>query len=162
MLKFFKENIKKSLNKIVNYSKKVQPRKQVIFPNRYFKLLIPSVLEKTKVAQFKVPLEMSKPQIKEYLENYYGLQIEQVRTLIQIGKVKRNRKTNRLVKRPSYKKAYVFLKDYIELNWNEDVKRTIMRYYNKKLGKKFKMEDEAKKLREFQKQQQEQKQNTNN
>jgi hypothetical protein len=66
------------------------------------------------------------------------------------------------VKRPSYKKAYVFLKDYIELNWNEDVKRTIMRYYNKKLGKKFKMEDEAKKLREFQKQQQEQKQNTNN
>jgi ribosomal protein L23 len=159
MLTFGIFNIKKRINNILtSLNKRLHTinrnvRKQVIFPNKYFKLMIPSVLEKTNCPIFHVPLEMSKPQIKEYLENYYGLEIKRVHTLIQVGKVKRNRKTKRLVKRPSYKKAFVYLKDFIDLKWNEDVKKNILRYYDRRLSKKFKMEEEAKKIRERMQQQ---------
>jgi large subunit ribosomal protein L23 len=114
-------------------------RDVVSFPKRYFALDIPSVLNKTKVAVFHVPLELTKPEIKAILTEYYDLPVLKVNTAIYQGKRIRTIKGFRK-KRPDYKKAYVFLKDYIEIPWPEEVRREIARSRDKRLNKVYEKE----------------------
>lgn len=56
---------------------------------------------------FKVPPKMTKPEIKEYLQKIYGMDVKKVNTTNYEGKWKR--RNNILHKRPAYKKAIVSL-----------------------------------------------------
>jgi len=56
---------------------------------------------------FKVPLDATKPEIKAAVEGIFGVQVTNVNTLIQKGKVKRFR--GQLGKRSDWKKAVVTL-----------------------------------------------------
>ncbi|KAL9417221.1 hypothetical protein AB3S75_040242 [Citrus x aurantiifolia] len=72
------------------------------------KLLMPSSFENIKEIAFKTMHAASKIEIKEVLEQLYGLEIEKVRTLNKQGMKKRRECC--LVTGPNYKKAYRTLK----------------------------------------------------
>eukprot|EP00045_Choanoeca_perplexa_P000810 m.16215 g.16215 ORF g.16215 m.16215 type:complete len:162 (+) comp10560_c0_seq4:133-618(+) len=58
---------------------------------------------------FRVDMKMNKPEIKDYLESIYGIDVRGVRTQIVLGKTKLNRRKNIKNKRSDYKLAYVTL-----------------------------------------------------
>ena len=84
-------------------------------------LVRPLVTEKTttvlgneRTYAFEVVSDASKPEIKRAIEEFYGVEVERVRTLIMRGKTKRFGR--RFGKRKNWKKAYVTLSEGHELN----------------------------------------------
>jgi len=75
----------------------------------------PIITEKTTIISehnqvtFKVPLEVTKPEIKAAVEGLFEVKVKAVNTIIQKGKVKRFR--GHLGKRSDFKKAIVTLVD---------------------------------------------------
>ena len=59
-------------------------------------------------------VDATKPQIRQAIEAFYGVEVESVRTMIMRGKVKRFGR--RFGKRKNWKKAYVTLSEGHELN----------------------------------------------
>ncbi|WVZ24020.1 hypothetical protein V8G54_002564 [Vigna mungo] len=79
--------------------------------------LIPTTSSnETKEIAFKTAPSASKLQIKCFLESFYGLEVQKVRTLIMKGKKKRY--AGSLVAKPDYKKAYVTLKNPLSFSHN--------------------------------------------
>eukprot|EP00730_Choanoeca_flexa_P011800 TRINITY_DN2812_c0_g1_i1.p1 TRINITY_DN2812_c0_g1~~TRINITY_DN2812_c0_g1_i1.p1 ORF type:complete len:163 (+),score=15.79 TRINITY_DN2812_c0_g1_i1:118-606(+) len=58
---------------------------------------------------FRVDMKMNKPEIKDYLQAIYGIEVKDVRTQIVLGQRKLNRRKNIVNKRSDYKLAYVSL-----------------------------------------------------
>jgi len=74
-------------------------------------------MEEENVYVFEVSSRANKLQIKSAIEQYFGVKVVQVRTLIQRGKIKR---FGRFVgKRSNWKKAYVKLAEGDALNFYE-------------------------------------------
>jgi large subunit ribosomal protein L23 len=80
----------------------------------YRVVLAPHVSEKATLAAelsnqwvFKVAIDASKSEIKKAVEKLFDVKVKAVQVLVVKGKVKRNRYG--LVKKPSWKKAYVTL-----------------------------------------------------
>ena len=75
----------------------------------------PIITEKTTIISehnqvtFKVPLEVTKPEIKVAVEGLFEVKVKSVNTIVQKGKVKRFR--GHLGKRSDFKKAIVTLVD---------------------------------------------------
>ena len=75
----------------------------------------PIITEKATMASehgavvFEVSIDANKPQIKEAVENLFGVKVKAVNTTITKGKVKRFR--GQLGKRKDVKKAYVTLEE---------------------------------------------------
>ena len=75
----------------------------------------PIITEKATMASengavvFEVAMDANKPQIKEAVEELFGVKVKAVNTSVTKGKVKRFR--GRLGKRADVKKAYVTLED---------------------------------------------------
>ena len=75
----------------------------------------PIITEKATMASesgavvFEVAIDANKPQIKEAVENLFGVKVKAVNTTITKGKVKRFR--GQLGKRKDVKKAYVTLEE---------------------------------------------------
>ncbi|EFC50364.1 predicted protein [Naegleria gruberi] len=114
------------------------------FPNRYFALYIPSVVNKTSKVVFHVPMDYTKPEIKEYLETYYGLKIKDVTTMITQGRLKRSRKVRGVMeKEPDFKKATVTLYEPVDLGFSDELKIELARNYDKRLNAKLKQAREA-------------------
>ena len=63
---------------------------------------------------FEVGLEANKMQIKKAIESYFGVKVDDVRTLVVRGKVKRHGR--HYGKRRNWKKAYVTLAEGHSLN----------------------------------------------
>jgi large subunit ribosomal protein L23 len=61
-----------------------------------------------------VGIDANKRQVKRAIENFYGVQVESVRTLVVRGKVKRFGR--HFGKRKNWKKAYVTLTDGNSIN----------------------------------------------
>ena len=61
---------------------------------------------------FEVPLKMSKPQIRNYLESLYNLRVVSVDTAVIRGKIKRS--LSGQFKHSDYKKAYVTVSDPVK------------------------------------------------
>ena len=57
-------------------------------------------------AVFKVPPQLSKVDIKDYLSRLYNINITDVRTMNYLGKVKKD-ENGRVQKRPDFKKAII-------------------------------------------------------
>ena len=95
-------------------------RTTIKLPIANFKLLSPpKPIEHVPgkyVAAFETPLDMNKIDIRSYLTELYGMNVEKVNTLIQVGKFKRSPaprawQKNAHYKRRDYKKAYVTFTD---------------------------------------------------
>ncbi len=75
----------------------------------------PVITEKATMASeanavvFEVAIDVNKPQIKEAVENLFGVKVKAVNTTITKGKVKRFR--GQLGRRKDVKKAYVTLEE---------------------------------------------------
>uniref|UniRef100_A0A8B9NV23 Large ribosomal subunit protein uL23m n=1 Tax=Apteryx owenii TaxID=8824 RepID=A0A8B9NV23_APTOW len=72
----------------------------------------PGVPQPADTAQFRVSMEMTKVDIKNYLEKIYNVPVVAVRTRIQHGAHNRRNHKNQRVKKPDYKVAYVQLHKY--------------------------------------------------
>jgi large subunit ribosomal protein L23 len=87
-------------------------------------LLRPIVTEKTtsqvasdQVYAFEVGINSNKLQIKKAIEQFYGVEVDAVRTLVVRGKVKRHGR--HFGKRRNWKKAYVTLGEGHQINLYE-------------------------------------------
>ncbi|XP_072277862.1 large ribosomal subunit protein uL23m [Pyxicephalus adspersus] len=72
-------------------------------------LVRPGKVQPPDTVQFRISMEMTKFDVRNYLQSIYNVPVASVRTRIQFGS---NRKRNHLlqrVKRPDYKVAYVQL-----------------------------------------------------
>ena len=81
----------------------------------YGRILAPIITEKSTILSeqnkvvFRVPLEATKPEIKEAVESLFKVNVEGVNTIVQKGKTKLFR--GRAGKRSDIKKAIVTLRD---------------------------------------------------
>jgi len=84
-------------------------------PEHYDVVRRPIITEKATMASeanavvFEVAIDATKPQVKEAVENLFGVKVKAVNTTITKGKVKRFR--GMLGKRKDVKKAYVTLEE---------------------------------------------------
>lgn len=88
----------------------------------YTVILAPHVSEKSALAAdlnnqavFKVAVDATKPEIKKAVEKLFKVEVESVQVLNVKGKVKRNRFG--AIKKPSWKKAYVTLKEGQDIDY---------------------------------------------
>jgi ribosomal protein L23 len=135
-------------------------RPLVHFPHHYMSLFVPSVLKPTKQVVFHVPMEITKPEIQDILTNYYGLNVEKVNTLILRTRSKPYRKLVRGMvqhakKAKYFKKAIVFLKEAVDLGLDDNVKRTIEQFYDRRKFKEYQKEATKEKMRDVQQKQEE-------
>jgi large subunit ribosomal protein L23 len=88
----------------------------------YTVIVAPHLSEKSTLAAdlnnqavFKVAVGATKPEIKKAVEKLFKVEVESVRVLNVKGKVKRNKFG--LVSKPSWKKAYVTLKEGQDIDY---------------------------------------------
>lgn len=91
------------------------PQLRVFLPNFWLKLIRPVHEQPPNVVQFACSMQMTKYDIKNYLEKIYNVPIIDVRTRIQLGKTKRDLK-GYIVKEEDTKLAYVTLVRNININ----------------------------------------------
>ncbi|KAM9854195.1 large ribosomal subunit protein uL23m [Aulostomus maculatus] len=85
------------------------PQLRIFRPNWFMTLVRPGKELPPDTAQFRIPLEMTKCDVKSYLEKIYNVPVGAVRTRIQFGTNKKKNHLMQRVKRPDYKVAYVQL-----------------------------------------------------
>lgn len=85
------------------------PQLRVFRPNFFLTLVRPGKEQPPDTVQFRIPLEMTKCDVKNYLEKIYSVPVGAVRTRIQYGSNKKRNHLNQRVKMPDYKVAYVQL-----------------------------------------------------
>ncbi|XP_042867035.1 39S ribosomal protein L23, mitochondrial-like [Penaeus japonicus] len=85
------------------------PQLRVFLPNFYMKLIKPRDPQPKNVVQFEVSMQMTKFDIKNYLEKIYNVPVENVVTHVRMGQVNRSKFGGYLVKEDDFKVAYVSL-----------------------------------------------------
>lgn len=88
---------------------KGNPQLRVFLPNFFMKLIKPEVPQPPNVVQFVVSMEMSKFDVKNYLEKIYNVPVDNVVTHVRMGKLRRSRVGGYVVKDDDYKIVYVSL-----------------------------------------------------
>uniref|UniRef100_A0A8C6UKP1 Large ribosomal subunit protein uL23m n=1 Tax=Neogobius melanostomus TaxID=47308 RepID=A0A8C6UKP1_9GOBI len=81
------------------------PQLRIFRPNWFVKLVRPGKVQPPDTVQFRIPMEMTKYDIKNYLEKIYNVPVGAVRTRIQFGSNKKRNHLNQRVKQPDYKVA---------------------------------------------------------
>ncbi|XP_017784933.1 PREDICTED: probable 39S ribosomal protein L23, mitochondrial [Nicrophorus vespilloides] len=85
------------------------PQLRVFLPNFWMKLVRPQQEQPPNVVQFSCSIEMTKFDVKNYLEKIYGVKTVDVRTRIALGKTKRDLVNGYVVKEDDIKYAYAIL-----------------------------------------------------
>ncbi|KAE8606897.1 hypothetical protein XENTR_v10010917 [Xenopus tropicalis] len=85
------------------------PQLRVFRTNFQMTLVRPGREQPPDTAQFRIPLEMTKADVQNYLQSIYSVPVATVRTRIQYGSNRKRNHLNQRVKRPDYKVAYVQL-----------------------------------------------------
>eukprot|EP00761_Pharyngomonas_kirbyi_P012706 gb/GECH01012733.1/.p1 GENE.gb/GECH01012733.1/~~gb/GECH01012733.1/.p1 ORF type:complete len:186 (+),score=35.87 gb/GECH01012733.1/:1-558(+) len=85
------------------------------FPKQQVTFILQSALRSTKEVHFRVPLEMTKPELKEYLRTFYDLDVTNVNTAVYHGKTRRNKTNFKEEKTEDFKKAIVTLASPVKL-----------------------------------------------
>lgn len=85
------------------------PQRRVFLPNFWLKLIKPVHEQPLNVVQFACSMEMTKQDIKNYLEKIYKIKVINVNTRIALGKTKQNPVHAYVVKEDDIKYAYVTL-----------------------------------------------------
>jgi len=101
---------------------KGNPQLRIFLPNFWMKLVKPNALQhkasvpKNKI-QFIVSNEMTKHDVKNYLEKIYKVPVADVKTINKMGKTYENRYARHLLKEEDYKVAFVTLPPGSEFEW---------------------------------------------
>ncbi|XP_039600469.1 39S ribosomal protein L23, mitochondrial isoform X1 [Polypterus senegalus] len=85
------------------------PQLRIFRTNFFMSLVRPRKEQPPDTVQFRIPLEMTKCDVRNYLEKIYNVPLGPVRTRIQYGTNKKRNHLNQRVKHPDYKVAYVQL-----------------------------------------------------
>lgn len=83
------------------------PQLRVFLPNFWLKLVRPSHEQPENTVQFACSMEMTKYDVKNYLEKIYNIPVVEVRTRIAMGRTKRDLKVGYVTKEDDTKYAYV-------------------------------------------------------
>ncbi|KAJ2558007.1 mitochondrial 54S ribosomal protein YmL41 [Coemansia sp. RSA 1933] len=94
---------------------------KVYLPNLVFKIIPDARLGKNQAA-FRVPLQVNKLDIKDYLTHIYNVTVTDVRTSVFPGKLSLNHYTAQKVRSPRIKKAIVTIKEQFDYPAEPDVK----------------------------------------
>ncbi|XP_044107635.1 39S ribosomal protein L23, mitochondrial-like [Neovison vison] len=87
------------------------PQLRVFRTNFFIWLVRPSMAqpEDTMQFQFRIPMEITRVDLRNYLERIYNMPVATVRTRVQHGSNRKRDHRNVRVKRPDYKVAYVLV-----------------------------------------------------
>uniref|UniRef100_A0AAQ4PHB3 Large ribosomal subunit protein uL23m n=1 Tax=Gasterosteus aculeatus aculeatus TaxID=481459 RepID=A0AAQ4PHB3_GASAC len=85
------------------------PQLRIFRPNWFLTLVRPGKEQPPDTVQFRIPMEMTKYDVKNYLEKIYDVPVGAIRTRIQFGSNKKRNHLHQKVKQPDYKVAYVQL-----------------------------------------------------
>ncbi|KAF6104856.1 mitochondrial ribosomal protein L23 [Phyllostomus discolor] len=85
------------------------PQLRVFRTNFFIQLVRPGVAQPEDTVQFRIPMEMTRVDLRNYLERIYGVPVAAVRTRVQHGPGRKRDHRNVRVKTPDYKVAYVQL-----------------------------------------------------
>ncbi|XP_055598312.1 probable 39S ribosomal protein L23, mitochondrial [Uranotaenia lowii] len=85
------------------------PQLRVFLPNFWLKLIKPEHEQPPNVVQFGCSMEMTKYDVRNYLEQIYKLPVVEVRTRIALGKTKQDPVKGYVTKEEDMKVAYVTL-----------------------------------------------------
>ncbi|XP_012986703.1 39S ribosomal protein L23, mitochondrial isoform X2 [Esox lucius] len=91
------------------------PQLRIFRPPFFLTLVRPGKEQPPDVVQFRIPMVMTKFDVRNYVEKIYNVPVGAVRTRIQYGTNKKRNHLNQKVKRPDYKVAYVQLELETEL-----------------------------------------------
>ncbi|XP_053576480.1 39S ribosomal protein L23, mitochondrial [Bombina bombina] len=85
------------------------PQLRVFRTNFTMTLVRPGKVQPPDTVQFRIPLEMTKLDVQNYLQSIYNVTVSAVRTRIQYGNNRKRNHLNQKVKRPDFKVAYIQL-----------------------------------------------------
>ncbi|XP_054380083.1 large ribosomal subunit protein uL23m isoform X2 [Pongo abelii] len=85
------------------------PQLRVFRTNFFIQLVRPGVAQPEDTVQFRIPMEMTRVDLRNYLESIYNVPVAAVRTRVQHGSNRRRDHRNVRIKKPDYKVAYVQL-----------------------------------------------------
>ncbi|KAJ2661683.1 mitochondrial 54S ribosomal protein YmL41 [Coemansia sp. RSA 1200] len=114
---------------------------KVYLPNLIFKIIPDSRLGVNQAA-FRVPLQLNKLDIKDYLTHVYNVTVTDVRTTVFPGKLSLNHFTGQKERSPRIKKAIVTIKEEFhypaEPDVNKDFKGLQVEYQQQRRNNKLK------------------------
>lgn len=85
------------------------PQLRVYLPNFWMKLVQPKEKQPPNVVQFKVPLQMTDYDIRNYLEKIYQVKVMHVKSEMEDGKTRPAFKNGYIVKDEDFRRVYVTL-----------------------------------------------------
>ncbi|XP_008158491.1 39S ribosomal protein L23, mitochondrial isoform X1 [Eptesicus fuscus] len=85
------------------------PQLRVFRTNFFIQLVRPGRAQPEDTVQFRIPMEMTRVDLRNYLERIYSVPVAAVRTRVQHGSNRKRDHRNVRVKKPDYKVAYVQL-----------------------------------------------------
>uniref|UniRef100_A0A2K5PW17 Large ribosomal subunit protein uL23m n=1 Tax=Cebus imitator TaxID=2715852 RepID=A0A2K5PW17_CEBIM len=89
------------------------PQLRVFRTNFFIQLVRPGTAQPEDTVQFRIPLEMTRVDLRNYLERIYNVPVAAVRTRVQHGSNKKRDHRNVRIKKPDYKVAYVQLVPFL-------------------------------------------------
>ena len=96
---------------------KGNPQLRVYLPNFWMKLLQPKENDPKNLVTFKVPVQMTNWDIRNYLEKIYKVPVVGVRSEVKCGDIKPAPGAKYLIKGDDYRLAYISLPKDKEFNW---------------------------------------------
>ncbi|KAK0183347.1 hypothetical protein PV327_001398 [Microctonus hyperodae] len=88
---------------------KGNPQLRVFLPNFWMKIVRPQESQLPNIVEFHCSIEMTKYDIKNYLEKIYKINVKDVRTRIKMGEFKKSLDGGYIVKDDDIKVAYAIL-----------------------------------------------------
>lgn len=85
------------------------PQLRVFRTNFFVQLVRPGTAQPEDTVQFRIPMEMTRVDLRNYLERIYSVPVAAVRTRVQHGSGRKRDHRGSRVKKPDYKVAYVQL-----------------------------------------------------
>ncbi|XP_005064210.1 39S ribosomal protein L23, mitochondrial isoform X1 [Mesocricetus auratus] len=85
------------------------PQLRVFRTNFFIQLVRPGTAQPEDTVQFRIPMEMTRVDLRNYLEQIYNVPVAAVRTRVQHGSNRRRDHKGVRIKKPDYKVAYVQL-----------------------------------------------------
>ncbi|XP_023420208.1 large ribosomal subunit protein uL23m isoform X1 [Cavia porcellus] len=85
------------------------PQLRIFRTNFFIQLVRPGVAQPEDTVQFRIPMEMTRVDLRNYLERIYNVPVAAVRTRVQHGSNRKRNYRNVRIKKPDFKVAYVQL-----------------------------------------------------
>ncbi|XP_058160926.1 large ribosomal subunit protein uL23m isoform X3 [Dasypus novemcinctus] len=102
------------------------PQLRVFRTNFFVRLVRPGVPQPEDTVQFQIPMEMTRTDVRNYLQSIYGVPVASVRTRVQHGSNRKRDSRNVKIKKADTKVAYVQLEPRADGDPTEDPQARLM------------------------------------